>query len=300
MVRRILSVDGGGIRGAAAAQFLQLLELRLGRPLSESFDLFAGTSTGAIIAGALGVKGMSALEIASLYNYDNANVIMNKSLWDRTLGLVQPEPKYDGTGKRRTLDRHFGTTKFGEARRLTLVVTYDVERRESAVLKSNHPEHVNFIAAEVIDASSAAPIYFPTVPVGNRWLIDGGVVANNPSLCAYAEALKLWRNEEIRLLSVGTGRRTRKISGKNSRDWGALGWIRHDLLGIVMDESVVEYQARTFLDDSTYLRVNSDLTRETGVLDDLDETSQDNIDALKRLGRNWFEQFGGRALQLLS
>lgn len=299
MVRRVLAVDGGGIRGAAAAEFLRLLEASLGRPLGEQFDLFAGTSTGAIIAGALGVKGMKAAEIAELYNFDNATAIMNKSLWDRAVGLVQAEPKYDGKGKRQVLEHYFGTTLFGEAKRHTLVVTYDVEKRVSAVMKSNHPEHVGMAAVEVIDASSAAPIYFPTVQAGGRWLIDGGVVANNPSLCAYAEAVKLWPGEELRLLSVGTGRRTRPISGPDSRDWGALEWVIHDLLGVVMDESVVEYQAQTLLGDAAYVRVNSDLTPESGVLDDLDETSAENIIALKRLGAQWFEQFSVRALQLL-
>jgi hypothetical protein len=300
MTRWILALDGGGIRGAASARFLALLEAELGRPLSQVFDLYAGTSTGAIIAGALGIKGMSAREISSLYAPDNASTIMDKSPWDRVAGLIQSAPKYDGSGKRKVLDRYFGKTTLGEARRPTLIVAYDVEKRVSAVLKTTNPEHHRLLAAEAIDASSAAPIYFPTVPVGGRWLIDGGVVANNPTLCAYAEAIRLWRGEELRVLSVGTGRRTRKIQGKASRDWGALGWIQHDLLGVVMDESVVEYQAWTILGDNAYVRVNSDLTEATCVYDDLDETSASNLEALERLGDAWFAQYGPAALALLA
>lgn len=299
MAKLVLSLDGGGIRGAASAEFLKELEAKLARPLAEVFDLFAGTSTGAIIAAALGAEGMTAEQIASLYEPDNAEKIMNKSLWDRAAGLIQSKPKYDGKGKRATLERYFGTTTLGQARRHTLIVTYDVGARVSAVLKSHHPEHASIRVVDAVDASSAAPVYFPTVNVAGRWLIDGGVVANNPTLCAYAEAKLLWPNEELRILSVGTGKRTRPISGPASREWGAIGWMTHDFLGVVMDESVVEYQARTLIGDD-HLRVNSELTEETQVLDDLDETSKSNVENLKRLGRRWFSQFGARAVDLVN
>jgi patatin-like phospholipase/acyl hydrolase len=295
VAKLVLSLDGGGIRGAASARFLEKLEMRLGRPLVDVFDLFAGTSTGAIIAVGLGVKRLPAERIAQLYNFENAAKIMDKSVWDRVVGLVQGEPKYTGEGKREVLERYFGTSKLADAVKPTLVVTYDVERRVSAVLKSTkHPE-VSAVAA--VDASSAAPLYFPTVKVDDSWLIDGGVVANNPTLCAYVEAKKLFGNEEIRVLSVGTGKRTRRIDGEASQGWGFAGWIRHDLLGVVMDESVVHYQANVLLGEEAYLRVNSELTHQS---DDLDEVSHGNIRALQLLGDAWFDEFGERALRLLT
>jgi patatin-like phospholipase/acyl hydrolase len=299
MTKLVLSLDGGGVRGAASARFLERLEQRLERPLNDAFDLFAGTSTGAIIAGALGVLGMSAAEISPLYSLENIQRIMDKSPWDSAAGLIQAGPKYDGVGKRRTLERYFGNKTLGEARKRTLIVTYDLERRESAILKRHHPEHRTLRAVDVIDASSAAPLYFPTVRVDGRWLIDGGVVANNPTLCAYAEAVRCFPNEPIRIVSVGTGKRTRKIAGEASRGWGAVGWITHDLLGVVMDETVVEYQAQTLLGEGNYVRVNSDLDEASDVNDDLDETSSGNLAALKRLGDAWFERFGAQTLVLI-
>jgi len=299
MTKWILSLDGGGIRGAASARFLERLELKLKKPLSTLFDLYAGTSTGAIIAGALGVKGMTAAQISGLYAEDNAKVIFDKSPWDRVAGLIQTAPKYDGKGKRRVLERYFGVTKLSQAPKPTLIVTYDVQNRVSAVLKSWHPDLGDLSAVDAIDASSAAPIYFPTVQAGGYWLIDGGVVANNPAVCAYAEGVRLWRGEPLRILSVGTGKRTRKISGPDSRGWGAVGWITHDLLGVVMDESVAEYQAKTILGDQAYVRVNSELSEVTEVYDDLDETSAPNLAALKRLGDAWFDRFGDTAAALL-
>jgi predicted acylesterase/phospholipase RssA len=300
VTKLVLSLDGGGIRGAASARFLELFEAKLGRSLATVFDLYAGTSAGAIIAGALGIKGMSAGAIASLYDYENASEVMDKSLWDRAFDLVQTEPKYDGTGKRRVLERYFGAITLREAQRPTLVVTYDVVQRMSAVLKSTKPEHGSLRALDAVDASSAAPLYFPTVRVGDRYLIDGGVVANNPSLCAYAEAVRLWPGEPVRLLSVGTGRRTRPIDGPASQSWGALGWIRHDLIGVVMDETVVEYQAQTLLGDQAYLRVSSDLDAASQVGDEIDDVSRDNLASLRRLGEKWFTEFGPAALALVT
>ena len=132
--------------------------------------------------------------------------------------------------------------------------------------------------------------------VNDRWLIDGGVIANNPSLCGYAEARRLWPEEtDIRVLSVGTGTLIRKIPGERSRGFGFLGWITHDLLGVVMDESVVDYQAQTILGNK-YVRVTSRL--ET-VSDDLDDCSRGNLESLKRLGDAWFSQYGEAALSLL-
>jgi len=297
-VRKVLSLDGGGIRGAATAQFLKNLEADLGGPsLYDTFDLFAGTSTGGIIAAALGVLKMKGAELPDLYNYSNANRIMDKSVWDRVMGFAQAEPRYDGKGKLAVLEEYFGERKLNDAEKPLLVVTYDVELRKSDVLKSNGSEQVR--AVDALNATSAAPLYFPTAEVEGdhvRWLIDGGVVANNPSMCAYAEAKKLWPDDEIRLLSIGTGSQIRKIDGKASQGYGALGWINHDLMGITMDESIVEYQCRVILGDK-YLRVNSALTDAN---DDMDDVSQGNINALKVLGDRWHSTFGAKAVGLLS
>jgi len=283
-MKYVLSCDGGGIRGAATAELLNQIQTKLGVDVYKKFDLFAGTSTGAIIVIALAVKKMKTKKLVELYNYQNGNAIMNKSIWDRTLGLLQNQPKYDGKGKTKILKKYFGSALLSDAEKPTVVVTYDVEKRVSAVLKSTKPEKIT--AVQAADASSAAPMYFPTIKVNKRYLIDGGVVANNPAMCALAEARMLWPDEDIRLLSIGTGKRTRKINGKDSMDYGFTEWIRHDLLGVVMDESVVEYQVKSMLGDA-YLRINSELI---GVNDDMDDVSQQNIDSLLRLGRTWYEQ----------
>ncbi len=294
MTKLIISFDGGGIRGVATSQFLKRLENKIDKTIYDSFDMFVGTSTGGIIAAALGVLKYNATQISDIYNYENSNTIMNKSFWDKKMGLIQNQPKYNGIGKRKILEKYFAAKLFNDAIKPTMVITYDIEARKSDVLKSHDKE--NILALSAVDASSASPFYFPTVKVNGRWLIDGGVIANNPTMCAYAEAIHLWPNEEIRILSIGTGNHTRKINGEESQNYGCYGWVTHDFLGIVMDETVVDYQIDKILGNKV-LRVNSELDY---VNDDMDDCSKGNIKNLKRLGDKWFDKFGEKAKKLIS
>ncbi len=292
MAKKILALDGGGIRGAATAHFLKKLEDSLERPLHRVFDLVAGTSTGGIIAAAIGVLKMPGNELAELYNHENGREIFPQSFWDRALP-AQHKPKYDGTGKRAVLRRYFGRKLLRSSVRPLLITAYNVEKRIPWIFRSH--DNTDTRALDAVDATSAAPTYFPTVQVDGAWFIDGGVIVNNPSMTAYAEAKNLWPDEEIRLLSVGTGRRTRPIPGEESRDYGAIEWFLHDLMGIVTDETIVDLQARTILANS-YLRVNSDLDRAD---DDMDNVKRGNLDNLKKLGEMWWEEFGTAAVGLL-
>ena len=293
-MKKILSLDGGGIRGAATVEYLKMIEANEKKLIGGLFDMFAGTSTGAIIAGAIGVCGMGAEEVAGLYNYENSNIIMNQDFWDRKLGLVQNKPKYDGVGKRKVIDSYFGQKEFGEAKKPVIIPAYDVEKRKLKVFKSF--KHSGTLAADIVDASSAAPCYFPTVKISQDYYIDGGVVANNPAMCAYAEARSMWPNEEIKMLSVGTGITTRKINGEESKGYGCIEWAMHDLMGIVMDESAVHYQAKQIL-GQYYIRVNSVLDK---VNDDMDDCSRGNLRALKDLAQKWFENSAESVSWLLS
>ncbi len=289
----ILSLDGGGIRGVATIKFLEKLEETIGKRVCDIFDMFIGTSTGGIIAAAIGLLKLKCSEVAKLYSYENANEIMDISIFDKVLGLKQTKPKYDGKGKRRVLKKYFKNKLLNDAEKPLLLVTYDVEKRSSKVLKSYSEEKV--LALDAVDSTSAAPLYFPTVKVNEKWLIDGGVIANNPTMCGFAEGYKIWNKANIKILSVGTGKRVRKIDGKKSQDFGILGWASNDLLGVVMDETVVEYQASSIL-KSNYLRVNSDLNEAS---DDMDDCSRGNIKNLKELGKYWSQKFGEKAKKLI-
>lgn len=296
----ILSLDGGGIRGVITAQFLVQLEHALGRRVFDAFDYFAGTSTGALIALHLAVNKATAQECLNLYSLDNGRRIMDKSVWDRWLP-IENEPKYDGVGKRQVLTKVFGKTRLVEAKKPVLVTTYDIVKREAAVFKSDGGSNVTAgtSVVEVADATSAAPTYFPTVKTSSdppRWLVDGGLAANNPAACALAEALKRgYTPAQIRLVSIGTGTPTRGADkgddmGRASQKWGALGWIMNGLIDhfFAGGSTTVDYLCRQVLGPN-FVRVNGPLE---GALDDLDAVTEGNLNNLKRLGQSWFERFG--------
>ena len=303
-MKTILSLDGGGIRGAATAQFLKRVEEGLnwnGRSLRDCVDLLAGTSTGGIIALAIAMTDLSISEICDLYSYETA-----KRIFTRNRGLFEVDgvnaPKYEGGGKLEVLIEKLGTEPIGKAKIPVMVTAYDVMFRTPLIIKSF--KNTRFETSQAADATSAAPTYFPTVQrMGILWLIDGGVVANNPAMCALAEAFHLWpdwTHHDFRVISVGTGNRTKPVDGPASCDWGALGWMTMGhLLDIVMDEGIVDYQARAIL-GRNYLRVNSELKQFPGMTmlpeEEMDCVTRENIEALKQLGDYWFEKFGEEVL----
>ncbi|NQY89731.1 MAG: patatin-like phospholipase family protein [Colwellia sp.] len=317
MPKLILSLDGGGVRGAATTQFLSKVEEQLqlkGRSIRDCVDFYAGTSTGSIIALALATTDMTMDEINELYNYETAQKIFtdNKG-WFEIDGVNAP--KYQGKDKTQVLQE-----KFKEARienvpegKHVLAVTYAIEKRRPMIIKSSKQVYKSLYSYQVADASSAAPTYFPSkgleVPpeLDESWLIDGGVIANNPTMCAIAEARRCWADESIsnlRVLSIGTGFMTRKINGPASRGWGALQWMtKGKILDILSDERVVAYQGITIMDQGTYIRVNAKLLKQPGLPlppdDAMDDVSKTNIRRLRLLGDFWFDQYGTAVVNLL-
>lgn len=319
MSKVILSLDGGGIRGAATTQFLTRVEKKLqadhGKSIRDCVDFYAGTSTGSIIALALATTNLTMEQINDLYNYENAQEIFtdNKGLFEVD-GLNAP--KYEAKGKTRLLKQNLGNAKIGDAckdNKHVLAVTYAIEKRKPVVIKSTKKDYLNLQSYQAADASSAAPTFFPTKeieipPNGDEfWLIDGGVIANNPTMCAITEAKRAWKQvpiSEMRVLSVGTGFMTKKINGPKSQKWGGLQWMtKGHLIEVLSDERIVAYQAMTIIDQGKYIRVNAKLKPQPGLPDApddaMDDVSKTNIKRLKALGDFWFEQYGEAAVELL-
>lgn len=298
--RRILSLDGGGIRGLVSCLWLAGVEDALrkaGKPgLLGSFDLLAGSSTGALVACGLAI-GLSPEKLADLYR-EQRHVIfpgLAGRLWSRA-GRVFSEgpsaPKYDAKGLEKVLKKVFGDATLGQAKLPVLIPSYDTISRTPVIFKSFKPEHQGLPIWEVCRASAAAPTYFPAHPLKvegrNCALIDGGVVANNPTACAIAEALrkdaKVDRTQDLVVLSVGTGERTRSIDLKSAQEWGALEWAI-PIIDVLFDGNAdsVDYIARQLVGDG-YFRLQTELL--IG-LDDLDDVSATNIAALEILAKDY-------------
>ena len=290
----ILSLDGGGVRTIATITFLQKLEASLGVPLAEKFDYFIGTSAGAISCLGLAINKMSAEELMEIWSKENLEKIMTNSSWETHLGIMQIKPKYTNEGKRSVLAEFFEPKKIGDAFKPVAATSYDIEKRIPVLLTSYNDPEISVV--DIGDATSAAPVYYPTAEVGDRFLIDGGIVANHPVLHGFVEAKKLFPNNELVVLSVGTGLNKRSLKGKDSTKWGLIGWVMHDLFGLMV-ESSMDHELAEELIGKNYLRINSPLGKVNRRLDD---NSDSNIERIEAMGESWWELFGDESLKLLS
>ncbi|GAB6196310.1 CBASS cGAMP-activated phospholipase [Lysobacter xanthus] len=295
-LRRILSLDGGGIRGIVTARWLAGVDRALataGRAqIPGSFDLLAGTSTGGLIAVGLAL-GHPPDALAALYSSRRHEIFpgMARRLWSRAGRFFRDgpsAPRYDGRGLEAVLADVFGDARLGDCRVPTLVPSYDTISRSPVIFKSFKPEHADLRVRDVCRATSAAPTYFPAHPLRVEGrdcaLIDGGVVANNPTACAIAEALRKDASvdctRDLVVVSVGSGERTRPIDLRSAREWGALEWAI-PIIDVLFDGNAesVDYIARHVVGDG-YFRLQAPLTLG---LDDLDDVTDTNLAALERL-----------------
>jgi hypothetical protein len=225
-IRRILAIDGGGIKGVFPAAFLVELEDRLGEPIVDYFDLIAGTSTGGVIALALGL-GLSTKEILRLY-VDNAHRIFPQTRGFGLQGLFRA--KYAKAALPAVLDEAFGQRLLGESRARLLIPSLNLASERVHIYKtSHHPGLIRDYTSSAVDvalATVAAPTYFPVhlSPEGVPF-VDGSVWARNPMGLAVIEAIGIleWPRESIRLLSLGCTASRLEVSWQS--------WTKHTSLG---------------------------------------------------------------------
>ena len=269
---RVLSIDGGGIRGLIAARVLAEIERRCGRRAGELFDLVAGTSTGAIIACALTrPEPLAAERIARIY-IEEGPEIFSRSLLKRISSVEgYLDERYDSDGLLTSLRRHLGDARLADASPAILLTAYDLERRNALLLRNGD----DMSMVDAAHGSAAAPSYFEPVRVGDLTLVDGGVFATNPAMCAYADS-----GSDVELLvSLGCGEHTRVLPFEQVRDWGRLEWIR-PALDVVFDGTAdaVDFQLEALMGDD-YVRLQTPLDEAS---DDLDAATPENLAALER------------------
>jgi len=303
--RIILSIDGGGVRGAVVARILNHLEIELSRrginkPLYKLFDFFTGTSTGALIACGIGHMKMSAANLSdNFYNHKTAEKIMKKTIVDRIFGIVQGCPKYNGKGKREVLNEVVKMKKFQDTENMVMIPVYDITTQNPVFFKSWKPSRASLL--NVLDASSAAPAYFPSVEyIPGRWGVDSSIFAHNPSLCAYVEMLKLFSvKDDIRILSLGTGFGVSKSLKRETQSWGGIEWmVQGDLMDMIMDAPMEseDYQITNLckINNHRYLRIDSEID---GV--HLDDCDKETIEKLKEHGDDIWREKRDEILSLI-
>jgi uncharacterized protein len=294
---RILSIDGGGIRGLIPAVVLDRIEERVGRPIADCFDLIAGTSTGGILAVALTKAGDNgrprwpAAELIELYESQGPE-IFDRSLFQTLSSVFAIEDeKYPRANLEAALDHYLGDARLRDALTDLLIAAYETEQRFPYFFKRRKaredPDH-DFPIAEVAYATSAAPTYFEPLkletaePIDYYSLIDGGVYASNPAMCAYAEARRYHPDREVMMVSLGTGELTRSLRYEDVRNWGLREWIwpHTPILSVMFDgmSDTVDYQLNQVLDEDLYFRFQPTLDV---AKDDMDDASAENLRALK-------------------
>ncbi|WP_416899617.1 MAG: patatin-like phospholipase family protein [Minwuia sp.] len=294
---KVLSIDGGGIRGVIPARILVEVEERAGKPMADMCDLFIGTSTGGIIAAGLTAPGnkkakpkFSAADMLALY-VDRGHEIFHRSLWDgvTNIGGLTDE-LYDEAPLEKLLKKYLGNTTLRDCLKPVVITAYDIERREPYLFKTRRAleeDERNHYMRDAARATSAAPTYFePEVvkslskPAVSRALVDGGVYLNNPSLAGYFEAISMGqKHDDLLVASFGTGIATRKIPFEDARDWGKLGWVQ-PIISVMMDgqaDSADHHLGLTLSSsgaDQRYFRFDKELR---DGLDDMDAANRSNI-----------------------
>ncbi|HWO08142.1 MAG TPA: patatin-like phospholipase family protein [Polyangiaceae bacterium] len=327
MVTRILSIDGGGIRGIVAGQVLARLEQFLcaesgnaSLRLADCFDLIAGTSTGGILTciyltpdGAQGGPRakFSAQDAVDLY-LNHGDDIFSIPLFKRigSLGGLGDE-RYPVSVLEKTLSLYLGDTRLSELLQDCAITAYDIAEREVVIFNSRdnrlgkRPDK-DFYVRDVARATSAAPTYFEPANIrafdrSVRPLVDGGVFANNPALCAYAELNGNGGGlHDVALLSVGTGGVEKAYSHSEAKDWGALAWVR-PIIDITLTgvSDAVDYQLRKLYASAgaaaQYLRIEPKLGARTSP--EMDDASVANMRLLRADGERAYQENQGRLEQ---
>lgn len=306
---RILSIDGGGVRVAAAVAFLAEFEQAL--PECESilsfFDVFAGTSAGALVIAALVYGKMTAKEIRdSMFSEETLQKIMPFSIRGKILGIMQLKPKYDGEGKREVIEKHIPEgVKLSDTNKRVIIAWTDIEN-DQAELAVSWKSSGDVSVRDIVDASSAAPGYFPFIEFKQgaeekkKRGVDGGVFANDPCDLAVLETLEDF-DPPFRVLSLGTGEVKHNLDGHaiTNKNAGGIQWLLSgSLVNLVFDtpREAVQYRMEqlTELFPIRYCRIQGK------VLDSsLDNTSAHNIKSLKERGKNWWQENEDKVRKLI-
>lgn len=281
-MKRVLSIDGGGIRGLIPALVLAAFEQRAWKRTSQMFDLIAGTSTGGILACMLtSPEKYSAQDIANFYVSEGPKIFRQSLVRKVKTGFNLFDEKYSNYALRVALEHYLKAGRVSEALTPILVSTYDVGNRAPFFFKTTSAREsadYDFPLHDVALATAAAPTYFEPVLVGGHALIDGGVFATNTAMCAYAEARKMWPGEAILLVSIGTGDMSSPYDYRKLGGSGQLGWVK-PLLDMMMQGSAmtVDYQLDQVAGDN-HIRFNRRLVKASP---DMDDASASNLKGLE-------------------
>jgi patatin-like phospholipase/acyl hydrolase len=296
---QILCLNGGGYRGLYTAALLEKIEKEADKPLSQVFDLIAGTSIGGILALGL-ASGVSASNLRSAFEknadgiFPQSYQIKGKKVFPRfRFGIFKA--RYPQEGLRHTLAEILGEkmkAKIHSGLATQLLVTcVDLTSRSARLFRSTDLS-CNTSLIDIGLATSAAPTYFPEHTVDSAIVVDGGLVANAPDMLAVLEALKSERLEDVRVLSIGTAGREGARAYRKPESPGLLGSAKSTfLLTLDAQEQISVQSVRELLGDR-YIRLDTIASEDERKQIGLDMTSTTAAKTLQLMAeRTWNDQF---------
>lgn len=283
---KVLSLDGGGVRGYLSAKLLANVEDHLNRrtgerkPLGERFDFIAGTSTGGLIAMGL-ASGYTAAEVLEFHEKYLPRIFGKQSqrryLFSKTLAKICG-PAYRNAELKGGLQEFFGDRTLRDLQTDVLITTVSLQNAEPRLHKTeyaarNH-ERSDESLVDVGLATSAAPTFFPAHSTKHSHnLIDGGICANNPAMVALVDAFQFKRDshhgtpppkditsnirEQVMLLSVGTGQQGHvPYNSDRLAHGGLINWARPISDTLMEAQSVTVHFQVNFILGQAYFRIN--------------------------------------------
>ncbi|MEG2441025.1 MAG: CBASS cGAMP-activated phospholipase [Acetivibrio sp.] len=314
----ILAIDGGGMKGLISAMVLEALEKKLQfysgneeARIADYFDLIAGTSTGAILTalylkpGKDGRPEFSAEDAKNLY-LERGKDIFSQSVshYMATLGGLTG-PKYSNKALKSILEQYLGNQDIAHLVKPCLMVSYDIYNASAHFFDSfsaQKKKNKNYYVKEAVLASSAAPTFFPPVMVTSmsgekKCMIDGGICANNPAMCAFTEIMKLstfHSIQDVHILSIGNAGNEYEYSCKNAKNWGIIGWsipVVHTVMNA--GKQVTDYELKMLYDtmknSGNYIRIEKKYQKQVE-LPAMDDSSQEALEILTRIGNEMMKE----------
>ncbi len=316
---KVLSIDGGGIRGIIPAVVLTEFEKKIQiktrnkeARLSDYFDLIVGSSVGGLITSLLLLADKnnkpvySACDILDLFLTRGKDIFKRDPLQSFKSVFTLCDEQYPNKYIDSILNEYLGSTKLSDLLKPALITAYDIEKRKPIFFRSHRAKNdrdYDFYLKDVVRSTTAAPTYFEPALIksmSNNYyaLIDGGIFANNPAMCGYVEALEQWVSthcvphfspENILFLSIGTGITSKAYLYNQFKNAGLTKWAK-PLIEIIMtaSEETAHYQLTHIFKShgfaENYLRINIPLNSYDEKTFMMDNVKPENINLLRNIG----------------
>jgi uncharacterized protein len=303
-VFKVLSIDGGGIKGLYSARILENFEKTFNCHIADYFDLICGTSTGGLIALGLSLN-IPVKDISKLYNEGGDKIFPQQNSILSGFRQLFLRSKYDNSELKKELEKMFGERTIAESNCLLCIPAFSITDGRAFIFKYDHKEGKlsrdnNTRYVDIALATSAAPAYLPIVTIDSydrKQFIDGGIYANNPTLVGVMEALRYFvgngkKFQKLMVMSIGSLEPNpgRGLASKHNRS--IIDWNK-DLISTFFEgqASVTNYFVDTIANHSdtpfNYVRIPSaSLSPEQARIINLDNTSREALDLISQMGKD--------------